>query len=301
MVQDYLDQCIQSVVNQTYRNLEIILVNDGSPDKSPEICEKWKKLDNRIIIIHKKNGGLSSARNAGLKIAKGSYIAFLDSDDWLDKTCYEKTIIIALKTNADIVGYDIYESYPNETIVKSHIPTFPTEVFNSIEQLQILFTMWPLVWAKLYKREFIIKNNLSFIEGILYEDNPFVLGCWIRNPITTFLKEPLHHYRLERKGQITFGLNPKTKDVFKMLDMVHSDFVKNKMEKQFIYLIDWTIQNVVWLYNKTPDNLKSAYLQEMRLLFLSFLKKGLFRPWLIRRRNIMSFLKVVFMPKSFLK
>jgi len=77
MVEDYLDQCIDSIVNQTYENLEIILVDDGSHDSSPEICQKWQRVDQRISVIHKANGGLSSARNAGLKVATGYYVAFL--------------------------------------------------------------------------------------------------------------------------------------------------------------------------------------------------------------------------------
>ncbi len=85
-VEDYLDECVQSVIHQTYKNLEIILVNDGSPDKCPQICDEYAKLDNRIIVIHKKNGGLSDARNAGLQIATGEYIQFLDADDIFGKT-----------------------------------------------------------------------------------------------------------------------------------------------------------------------------------------------------------------------
>ena len=89
-VQDYLDECIESVVNQTYRDLEIILVDDGSPDRCPQMCDEWAKKDGRIRVIHKKNGGLSDARNVGLDKAKGEYIAFVDSDDWVELDCFEK-------------------------------------------------------------------------------------------------------------------------------------------------------------------------------------------------------------------
>ena len=88
-VEKYLDKCIQSVVNQTFTDLEIILIDDGSPDRCPEICEQWAKKDSRIVVIHKKNGGLSDARNAGLNIATGEFISFVDSDDWIAKNMYE--------------------------------------------------------------------------------------------------------------------------------------------------------------------------------------------------------------------
>lgn len=84
--EQYLDRCVKSILEQTYQNFELILVDDGSPDNSPSLCDEWAKNDNHIYVIHKENGGASSARNAGLKIAKGRWIAFADSDDWLDRT-----------------------------------------------------------------------------------------------------------------------------------------------------------------------------------------------------------------------
>ena len=89
-VEKYLEKCIESIVNQTYKNLEIILVDDGSPDNCPAICDEWAQKDSRIKVIHKKNGGLSSARNAGLEVSNGEYISFVDSDDWLDENTFEE-------------------------------------------------------------------------------------------------------------------------------------------------------------------------------------------------------------------
>lgn len=108
---------------------------------------------------------------------------------------------------------------------------------------------------------------MRFVEGILYEDNPFVLGCWIRNPVVSFVREPLHYYRLGRNGQITFGYNSKTKDVFVMLDKVREDFQKNGMLEYYVSLVDWSIQNVFWLYQKTPYELRVEYFNKMRKLF----------------------------------
>lgn len=89
-VEAYLERCIRSIVNQTYKNLEIILVDDGSPDSCPDICDVWKEKDDRIKVIHKKNGGLSDARNAGMQIMTGTYISYIDSDDWVANDMYEK-------------------------------------------------------------------------------------------------------------------------------------------------------------------------------------------------------------------
>ena len=88
-VEQYLDECVQSIINQTYKNLEIILVDDGSPDRCPAICDKYAEIDHRVIVIHKQNGGVCSARNAALSIAKGEYIGFVDGDDYIDSSMYE--------------------------------------------------------------------------------------------------------------------------------------------------------------------------------------------------------------------
>ena len=101
-VDKYIERCIQSIINQTYKNLEIILIDDGSTDKSGAICDKYSKIDNRINVIHKKNGGLSEARNVGLDIARGDYIGFVDSDDYIHPQMYELLYKNLIGTSADI-------------------------------------------------------------------------------------------------------------------------------------------------------------------------------------------------------
>lgn len=103
-VENYLDRCIKSILNQTFTDFELILVDDGSPDRCPQKCDDWCKVDKRIKVIHKENGGLSSARNAGLEAAKGEYIGFVDSDDWITCDMYELLYRLAKKYKADIVG-----------------------------------------------------------------------------------------------------------------------------------------------------------------------------------------------------
>ena len=107
-VEQYLSQCLDSIINQTYTNLEIILINDGSTDNSEKICNQYKLLDPRIIVIHKTNGGLSDARNTGIKIATGDYISFVDADDFIDKNMYTILFQKINTTNADIIWYNHY-------------------------------------------------------------------------------------------------------------------------------------------------------------------------------------------------
>lgn len=169
-VEKLLDQCISSVVNQTYTKLEIILVDDGSPDRCPEKCDEWEKKDSRIKVIHKKNGGLSDARNAGLQIATGSIIAFVDSDDWLDKAFYEKLLNEMLKNDCDIVSggfYKIEDRLEREGLRQ----TKDTIILNNYEAMSELLNnhlIQQVVWNKLYRKEII--GDIQFEVGKFHED-----------------------------------------------------------------------------------------------------------------------------------
>ena len=120
-VEQYLKKCLNSIVNQTYKDLEIILVDDGSPDGCPQLCDEYASLDNRIKVIHKKNGGLSSARNAGLDIATGDYVTFVDSDDYLETDIYEKVINIFEDHSADIVSMRTQLVDQKYNVIKSDV------------------------------------------------------------------------------------------------------------------------------------------------------------------------------------
>ena len=117
-VEQYLSKCLDSVVNQTYKNLEVILVDDGSTDNSGKICDEFALKDNRIIVIHKSNGGLSSARNEGLKFAKGQYVGFVDSDDYIEIGMYEKLLEVSLKYGSDVVCSNYYRVTNNKIYYK---------------------------------------------------------------------------------------------------------------------------------------------------------------------------------------
>ena len=129
-VEKYLDECVQSIVNQTHRNLEIILVDDGSPDRCPQLCDEWAEKDSRIRVIHQKNGGLSAARNAGLDVAKGDYIGFVDSDDYIAPDMYEQLLIPLLKENKKTSCCLISRVFDNGTVVAESRDSEYDEVMN---------------------------------------------------------------------------------------------------------------------------------------------------------------------------
>ena len=169
-VEKYLDKCIESIVNQTYKNLEIILVDDGSPDTCPQMCDDWSKKDDRIKVIHKENGGLSDARNAGLKVAMGKYIGFVDSDDCIDKDMYQNLLKAIIEDDSDIAACDVemlFDDNRKNVIMTPNIRL----VLNKNEAEESIITETMLkhpVWYKLYKRSVI--NNIVFEVGKLHED-----------------------------------------------------------------------------------------------------------------------------------
>lgn len=167
-VEEYLDRCVESVINQTYTNLEIILVDDGSPDHCPQMCDDWAKKDDRIRVVHQQNKGLSGARNTGIREAKGDWLYFLDSDDEITHDCIELLVAPLRMRQFDFVmGY--YEIIGNK-----YLP--PQEVVGELLGRKNIAKAYSankwhqMAWNKLCNREFIIDNDLYFKEGLIHED-----------------------------------------------------------------------------------------------------------------------------------
>lgn len=169
-VEEYLECCLESIINQTYKELEIILVNDGSPDRCIDICNRYKNLDNRIIIINKENGGLSSARNKGLDVATGKYIAFVDSDDYIKVDMYENLIRIVEKEKADIVQCGFQRVHEEGEVLNQWIPKLG--ILNTKKEILNAYFeeggIHSVVWNKLYKKDLF--KDIRMVEGRNNED-----------------------------------------------------------------------------------------------------------------------------------
>ena len=170
-VEKYLDACVETIVNQTYKELEIILVDDGSPDRCPEMCDEWAKKDSRIKVIHKENGGLSDARNCGMKAATGEYIGFVDSDDLIHPQMFEKLFDATNKTNADIaqcksVKFYNFSDVKFQTTTTNSFSTFDS--YGAVNNLLSGFEIDTTCWNKLYKSSVALK--VDFEVGRINED-----------------------------------------------------------------------------------------------------------------------------------
>ena len=198
-VEQYLRKCVDSVLLQTYANLEIILVDDGSPDNCGKICDEYAEKDSRIKVIHKTNGGLSSARNSGLDIAKGDYIGFIDSDDWIEPDMYEHLLNDLLHSGSNIAMCDFFVHRRKKTILR--IPGDKKIMdANEIVKLSFSYQMFYNAFKLYHKRIFA---ELRYPEDILKGEDFFVFFSIIdKAQNMSFVRLPLYHY-IVREGSIT--------------------------------------------------------------------------------------------------
>ena len=189
-----LRRCVESLLNQTLRDIEIILVDDGSPDNCGIICDEYAAKDARIKVIHKENGGSSSARKEGLKHCTGIYYTVCDSDDWVEPTMYEELYQRAVETNADIVACDYYSEYGNGKQVRSVSYTYTTQE-QYIEDL-MLRTTSVNTWSKLFRRDMIRDLGIDYTEGVnLGEDGLFLFKTLLVPQKIATLPRALYHYQ----------------------------------------------------------------------------------------------------------
>lgn len=168
-VEKYLKPCVDSILNQTYKNLEIILVDDGSPDNCPKICDEFIEKDNRIKVIHKENGGLSDARNAGIDIATGEYLAFVDSDDYIDSCMYERLLEKLIENNADVAMCYAKNIYDDDCDFYD-VEQKEIDIYDSNDIFKALFKkeLNNFAWNKLYKKSLF--SEIRYPKGKIYED-----------------------------------------------------------------------------------------------------------------------------------
>lgn len=234
-VEQYIGKCIESIICQTYTNLEIILVNDGSPDNCPKICDDYSKTDGRIKVIHKTNGGLSDARNVGMDRATGEYIGFVDSDDWIDTDMYEILAGLILTNKADIAECGLRFVFQNRTIETDDNKITILENTKAIECfLDRSIDIKGSVWNKLYKKSIIA--NLRFPIGKLHEDAFFTYKALYSSKKYVRVESSKYNYLQERPGSI-MSVKVKPINILTVIEAFEerNDFFKDKKE-EILYL-----------------------------------------------------------------
>lgn len=224
-VELYLDRCLRSIVNQTYDNLEIILVDDGSIDRCPNICDNWEKKDHRIKVIHKKNGGLSDARNSGTNIANGKYITYIDSDDWVSNYYVEMLYKTLYKTDADIAVCNFTKT--NKEIQYKEKLCNPI-VYNNLEAIREMLYQKNIdnsAWGKLYPTN--LMKKMLYPTGRLYEDLFITYKVFANVSKIAYLNSSLYYYWINPNGIMNSGFSEKIFDEIDAVDEIVDYIEKN--------------------------------------------------------------------------
>lgn len=259
-VEEYISECLDSIVNQTYHNLEIILVDDGSPDNSGSICDEYQQKDDRIVVVHKQNAGVSAARNTGLELATGSYIAFADPDDWLEPDMIEKMVSALKQRQADIAFCRFHTEIMPEEKQYLYLPIEETygDGNHALCQMVQALAYGTMVWNKLFTRNTIFKGNsyTKFDESLKCgEDEVWLVEVVQNAKKVAYLKEELYYWRVRENSAFRDDLITDTKVTDVVAQERALELIKDKKsqaydrimerlnEKSYHYLVKSYIEN----------------------------------------------------------
>ncbi len=269
-IENYLEKCVRSIMSQTYKNLEIILVDDGATDHCGEICDLFAREDDRVRVIHKTNGGLSDARNAGIEMATGVFIAFVDGDDWIDPDMYEIMLRELKKYQADIVVCAFRKVYNDKVIDEGTGNVFCYEgrealmrVITEVDSVKI----HNAAWNKVCRREFL--GEQRFPKGKWYEDVVFTTKFIARANRCIYIDSPKYNYVMDREGSImNVGFNQRILTDLIPAYLEKAEFLKEIQEIELLHihlyfyyknLLSWYMQ----LYRSKDDN-KIKFMNEIK-------------------------------------
>lgn len=297
-VEKYLNKCVDSVLSQSFQDIEVILVDDGSPDQCPKICDEYEQKDKRVKVIHKENGGLSDARNAGIKLAVGKFVMFLDSDDfWEGTESLEKCIsILEKQPDLELLFFDALRYYENENKkvfgdklldrnkIKDKSKAEVLEYLIEIDDVRVS------ACTKILNREFLLKNNLFFKKGILSEDIEWFLRVILYCNSFDYINLPFYIYRKKREGSITNTIGKKNIiDILTTIKIANNRIetikISSKFGKNYKSYLAYQYSIVMGFYsmlnNLEKKELKAYFLENLSILQFDKYKKTKLIKWLV--------------------
>lgn len=265
-VENYINRCVSSLLGQTYGNIEIILVDDGSPDKCPQICDKWREKDSRIKVVHKKNGGLSDARNVGLKYATGEYICFVDSDDWVADTFVEKLYRMICNSGVQISAIGIQEMCEEE-IKTERQENSDIYIYIGEQAIKELFsneTYANYAWNKMYRRRLF--DGITYPVGRKMEDLGTTYKLIIKAENIAYSSEKLYYY-FQRENSILHTVDREfyvdklslSLERYKEIDKHYPDMYENKE-----FMINTVLELYPLVYSKQHVREWKEFLAKVR-------------------------------------
>lgn len=226
-VEQYLDRCLDSLVNQALQNIEIIVVNDGSTDGSAEIIKKYDSRYDNIVVINQENGGLSSARNAGIDVARGDYIGFVDADDYVEKDMFRLLYDATQANSADVAICGYYRNDLKNNVQKIPALNIDAPYNRRHDSDYFIFDLSPYAWNKIFNREMVISSGIRFPEGRVYEDIPTVFPWMSKANLITVVDTPLYHYGVNRDGSIMANSHINCVSMIDSLQSINEYFLPN--------------------------------------------------------------------------
>ena len=283
-VEKYLRKSLESIISQTLEDIEIICVNDGSKDNSRDILEEYAQKDPRIVIIDKENGGLSSARNAGMEVARGEYIGFVDSDDWIEDTMYEKLYYNAKLNESEMVICSVhkYDDKRKQIVdndkyytLEYFEPKFFDGTFNHLDTKDFLLQVCVMAWNKIYKREVIEAKRAKFPEGLIFEDGPFFFSIYFDMQRVSLVNEFLYYYRINRPHSIIDKGGKNFIDLLDVTKLMFTEIVKlpyyNEIKNCFF---KEKFNDALYRYKMMNKKYKKQFFNKMKEFYCSIDLEG---------------------------
>jgi len=277
-VKEYLPKCLDSIINQTLKEIEIICVNDGSTDGSDKVLEEYAKKDSRIKIVNRPNGGLSAARNTGMPYASGKYIGFVDSDDYIEPTMYEwmygnaewyksQMVICAVHKIDDSTGI-VFDDDPYYTL--GYFPKdLNNRTFTHYDTKEFFQDFCVMAWNKLYLRSYLEEKNARFPDGYIFEDGPFFTDIFFDMERITIVRDFLYYYRVNRANSIVCKGDKNFTDIFyvvsKMLDNMRKTPYFDEIK---MYFLRKKFKDMRYRYQVIKNKYKKMYYKKWREFWL---------------------------------
>ncbi|MBO7244764.1 MAG: glycosyltransferase [Alphaproteobacteria bacterium] len=302
-VEKFLPKCLDSILNQTFKDFEVIILDDGSTDKSAKILDEYAKKETRFKIIHKENSGYGSSMNLGISQATGDYISIVEPDDFIDETMFEKLYSIANKEKADVVKSNYYSfvTATNKSTPKIGIKE-DTKISNpNIKDILTLLKLGPTIWTALYRRAFLVQNNIQFLNspGASYQDLGFNFKTLIMAKKIALTNQAYYHYRTDNEGSSVKNPNKIfcVCDEFKEIERYIKE--QNKYEELKTILPIAKYSNYMWNYKRLPFKAKLKFLEVFQTEFSMYQQEGLLSPTTLGKKKYKRLQKLIKNPTLF--
>lgn len=302
-VDSFLSACLDSLLAQTLKDIEIILVNDGSKDSSPDICDAYAQKDSRVVVIHKKNSGYGHSVNLGIDKANGEFISIIEPDDWIEPDMLDSLYQKAVETGADIVKSDFfrYSTHKNTNKKAGIISDKLENILLNPKDYPSAMNIGPCIWTAIYKKEFLIQNNIRLLEtpGASYQDTGLHFKSFLSSNKTVLMSQAFYHYRIDNAASSVKDM----KKVFCVCDEWCEIFRWAKEQGMYDslsgLLCALKYNTYMWNFKRLPPPLQKQFLLRFSKEFRELFDEGVVKKEFFKKKKYSRLMKIIFHPICF--